>query len=89
MTNNQMIDMAKTAVVAYHNDRIGESVNFVNEIDKDDALIVWFCKTIQNWKALVTTTAGNGFYYEVTCNGDEKNIHLDVYRKYEKWIMSI
>lgn len=42
---------------------------------------VWFCKTLQNWKALVSTTLHDGRYYEVTHNGDEGVTYLDVYTK--------
>lgn len=42
--------------------------------------IVWFCKTLQNWKALVS---GSGIdeYIEVTHNGDRDETYVDVYYK--------
>lgn len=48
--------------------------------------IVWFSKTLQNWKALVGTgciPAGEypGDYVEVTYNGDKKEAYVDVYCK--------
>lgn len=49
----------------------------------DDIYIVWFCKTLQNWKALISTTLPDGMYYEVTYNGDKKEIYLDAYKKFE------
>ena len=48
-----------------------------------DVFIVWFCKTLQNWKALVSTTLPDSTYYEVTYNGNEATTYLDVYRKVE------
>lgn len=42
---------------------------------------VWFCKTLQNWKALVGTTLPDGRYYEVTHDGDKGETYLDVYVK--------
>jgi hypothetical protein len=48
----------------------------------DDVYIVWFSKTLQNWKALVSTTLPDGMYYEVTFNGDKNEIYLDAYKKF-------
>lgn len=47
----------------------------------DQVYIVWFCKTLQNWKALVSTTLPDQRYYEVTYNGDLKETYIDVYTK--------
>ena len=49
----------------------------------DDIYVVWFCKTLQNWKVLISTTLPDGIYYEVTYNGDKKEIYLDAYKKFE------
>lgn len=43
--------------------------------------VVWFCKTLQNWKALVSTDVVNGEYYEVTYNGDKDECYVDQYSK--------
>lgn len=45
--------------------------------------IVWFCKTLQNWKALLSTTLPDGMYYEVTYNGDKNETYIDAYKKFE------
>lgn len=47
----------------------------------EDVYIVWFSKTLQNWKALVSTNVSDGLYYEVTYNGDKEESYLDVYEK--------
>ena len=44
---------------------------------------MWFSKTLQNFKALVSTTVSDGMYYEVTYNGDKKELYLDAYKKWE------
>ena len=47
----------------------------INHLDKSDTVpnfdvyIVWYCKTLQNWKALLSTTLFDGMYYELTVNG--------------------
>jgi hypothetical protein len=53
----------------------------VNSVDIDDVYIVWFCKTLGNWKALVNTDKVNGMYWEVTYNGAKKETYVDTYRK--------
>ena len=45
--------------------------------------VVWYCKTLQNFKALLSTTLFDGMYYEVTYNGDKDEIYLDAYKKFE------
>jgi hypothetical protein len=49
----------------------------------DEVYVVWFSKTLQNWKALVSTTLPDGMYYEVTYNGDKNEAYLDAYKKFE------
>lgn len=45
--------------------------------------IVWKCKTLQNWKYMISTTLNDGMYYELTYNGDKKEWYLDAYKKFE------
>ena len=52
-------------------------------ITKDDVYIVWFCKTLQNFKVLLSTALLDGMYYEVTFNGDKNEYYLDAYKKWE------
>jgi Family of unknown function (DUF6275) len=53
-------------------------------IDAEDVYVVWFCKTLQNWKALLSTdTINTGIYFEVTFNGDRNELYLDHYAKLE------
>lgn len=48
-----------------------------------EVYVVWFCKTLQNWKALVGTTLADALYFEVTHNGDKSETYVDVYKKIE------
>ena len=73
--------IAKKIVLAYANEHIDKTDNV--QITLDNVFIVWFCKTLQNWKALVSTTLPDGMYYEVTYNGDKKEAYLDAYKKFE------
>lgn len=74
-------EIAKEVVLNYANKHIDKTDNV--QITLDDVYIVWFCKTLQNWKALMSTTLPDGMYYEVTYNGDKKEIYLDAYKKFE------
>lgn len=73
--------MQKKIVLDYANEHIDKTDNV--QITLDNVFIVWFCKTLQNWKALVSTTLPDGMYYEVTYNGDKKEVYLDAYKKFE------
>ena len=51
-------------------------------INPEDCYVVWFSKTLQNWKALVSTGAiVTADYAEVTHNGDKKETYVEVYAK--------
>ena len=52
------------------------------ELDLTDVFVVWSCKTLQNYKALLSTTvSGDGIYAEYTYNGDKQELYEDVYGK--------
>ncbi len=77
--NNNFTDKAKEIVVNYYNEQHSYA-----KITNDNVFIVWFCKTLQNWKALVgiTILVGKCYEYcEVTYNGDKHEAYLDVYQK--------
>ena len=80
-------DMCIKAVVDYFNSRSDKSDNF--NITKDDVYIVWSCKTLQNFKALLSTNISDGMYYECTYNGDKKELYLDAYKKWENVCIKI
>ena len=74
-------EIAKEIVLNYANEHIDKTDNL--QITLDDVYVVWFCKTLQNWKVLLSTTLPDGMYYEVTYNGDKKEVYLDAYKKFE------
>ena len=51
-----------------------------NELALMDMYVVWFSKTLQNWKALVSGVHVKE-YIEVTYSGDKKETYVDVYQK--------
>ncbi len=76
-----MQEKAKQIVVDYFNGRVDKTDN--KKITADDVYVVWFAKTLQNWKALLSTNVSDGMYYEITYNGDKKEAYLDAYKKWE------
>lgn len=74
-------EKAKQIVIDYYNDRVEITDN--KKLKESEVFIVWFSKTLQNWKALISTTISDGMYYEVTYNGDKKETYLDAYIKWE------
>lgn len=76
-----MQEKARRLVMDYFNQRVEKTDGF--KLTLDDVYVVWFSKTLQNWKALVSTTVSDGMYYEVTYNGDKKETYVDVYKKWD------
>jgi len=76
-----MQEIAKQIVINYFNEHVEKTDN--KKINAEDVYIVWFCKTLQNWKVLVSTTVSDGMYYEVTHNGDKDETYVDVYKKWD------
>ena len=74
-------EKAKQIVIDYYNEHVEIIDN--KKLTESEVFIVWFSKTLQNWKALVSTTISDGMYYEVTYNGDKKETYLDAYKKWE------
>lgn len=74
-------EKAKQIVIDYYNEHVEITDN--KKMKESEVFIVWFSKTLQNWKALISTTISDGMYYEVTYNGDKKETYLDAYKKWE------
>ena len=76
-----MFEKMRRAVYEYVKEHIDKTDNVKFSID--DVYLVWCCKTLQNWKALISTTLPDGMYYECTFNGDRNEMYLDAYKKFE------
>ena len=81
MDFNNFQNLCKDKVVYYFNERV-EKTDGV-KITKDDVFVVWYCKTLQNAKALLSTNVSDGMYYELTYNGDKNELYFDAYKKWE------
>lgn len=81
MDERTFVEIAKKIVSCYVNEHIDKSDD--KQITEEDVYIVWMCKTLQNNKALLSTSLIDGMYYELTYNGDKSVIYLDAYKKFE------
>ena len=81
MKKDFMIQRANELAAKAINEAVGYLV-----VTPNDMYVVWFSKTLQNWKAIVSTSVLNsnseyGYYVEVTHNGDKGETYCDVYKK--------
>lgn len=96
--HDQFLDLAKELTVEQYNKLLPTAETIMSErqqtraeanrwlkenrITTDDVYVVWFSKTLQNWKALVSTDVPDDhLYFELTHNGDKKETYVDVYDK--------
>lgn len=81
MNFNDFQNICKEKVVEYFNEKVEKTDN--TKITIDDVFVVWYCKTLQNAKVLLSTVVSDGMYYELTYNGDKNELYLDAYKKWE------
>lgn len=82
MINEQFIELAKEKVVEYIVSNVVEKGGYFVEPPK--VFVTWQVKVLQNYKALLAISdPDDQHYYEVTYNGDKKQLYLDVYDKQE------
>lgn len=72
---------AKELVARHANKRLDVTDHV--EVTVEMVYVVWFCKTLKNWKALLSTELPDGMYYEVTFNGETGEAYVDSYKKWE------
>jgi hypothetical protein len=84
--NGAFMLKARQLVVDWFNRHCEKTDNF--KIVLDQVYIVWFSKTLQNWKAMVSTEVHDGMYYEVTYNGDKHETYVDAYKKFDNECVS-
>lgn len=85
MGNEKFISICKRLVKEY----AGEHLDKSDTLPEFEVFVVWSCKTLQNNKALLSTTLFDGMYYELTYNGDKKELYFDAYKKFENKCVKI
>lgn len=81
MENEEFLRLCKAKVAEYTNAHMDKTDR--QQIHVNDVYLVWSCKALQNNKVLLSTTVPDGMYYELTYNGDKKELYLDAYKKFE------
>jgi hypothetical protein len=74
------INRAVNMVVDYFNSHSEKTDGF--ELTANEVYVVWFNSTLNNWKAMVSTTIPDGMYYEVTYNWAKGETYVDAYKKF-------
>ena len=84
MDNKEFVELCKEKVVEITTlDWSSVGVELPTYITTDDVYVVWLNRTLQNNKALLSTTITDGMYYEVTYNGDKNELYFDAYKHVE------
>lgn len=81
MDSEKFIEKCKQLIVDYANENFDKTDQ--TEITTDHVFVVWSCKTLQNNKALLSTTVPDGMYYELTYDGENLQIYFDAYKKWK------
>ena len=85
MGNEKFINICKEVVRNYTIEHMDKS----ETVPPFNVFVVWSCKTLQNHKALLSTTISDGMYYECTYNGDKQELYLDAYKKFENRAIAV
>lgn len=94
MTPEEFLQKSKELVADYENAKLkhqikGTVAGMVEDkkmwdravMTADDVYVVWWSKTLQNAKAVLSTDRRKGMYFECTLNGDKQVIYFDAYGK--------
>lgn len=71
MGGNEFIDAAKNAILMYLKDP---------KLEAEDIQILWVYRTLQHCRGAFMTHLDNSMVFELTYNGDEDEIHMNVFR---------
>ena len=89
MGNKEFEDLCILELTKYINNKVDTLNEENNFISFKDVYVVWICKILQNNKALLSTDRDDGMYYELTYNGDKKELYIDAYKKEENKCIKI
>ena len=80
---DHFLSICKKKLVERYNEAFDNMSVYIQEkIDLSQVYVVCSCKTLQNYKALLSTSvSGDGIYVEFTYNGDKQELYMDVYHK--------
>lgn len=87
MNEKDFVALVKKTVADYANQNLDKTDG--KKITEDDVFIVWMCKTLQNSKAMASTTLFDGMYYELTFNGNKQELYVDAYKKWQNFTVVV
>lgn len=87
MNEKDFVALVKKTVADYANQNLDKTAG--KKITEDDVFIVWMCKTLQNSKAMASTTLFDGMYYELTFNGNKQELYVDAYKKWQNFTVVV
>ena len=87
MNTDRFSSLVKRTVCDYTNEHLDKTDGVI--LTPEDIYIVWLSKTLQNSKALASTTLSDGMYYELTYNGDKREMYFDAYKKFENRAIAV
>ena len=87
MDEKDFVALVKKTVADYANQNLDKTDG--KKITEDDVFIVWMCKTLQNSKAMASTTLFDGMYYELTFNGNKQELYVDAYKKWQNFTVVV
>lgn len=78
----RFLEKAKELVIDYFNREVEntDKSSIKSGLDGD---VVWYCNLLGNHKCLISTTAPDVMYYEVTYDSNKGEIYLDAYKKWK------
>ena len=71
MTEKEFVSICRKYVADYYG---------LKHYSTNDIYVVWLVKVLQNNKALLSTTAPDGMYFECTYDGDKNKLYFDAYK---------
>src|SRR6185312_11782437 len=75
---NEFLPKCKVMVARHINRNLDEKRNM--GVSSEEVFVVWYSKTLQNAKAILGVP-GRPLLFEITYNGERKEIYLDEYEK--------
>lgn len=85
MGSAEFQEWAKKTVLAHVKQH--DETAYSSCLTTEDIHVVWYCKTLQNYKAILICSLRNGMIYEFTYNGDKDEAYLDAYKKWENQVV--
>lgn len=85
MTADDFIGTAKKLVTQYVDSHLDKS----DEPPAFETYVVVFTKTLEHWKAHLSTTLPDGMYYELTYNGVKNEVYFDAYKKFDHVVVTL